>query len=96
MTNRLAFCAITLLAGALLVPGQEALARGGGFHGGGGFRGGFGGFRGGGFNRFAGGIHGGRFGRRDRFGQGFGYYGFYGDPFYGYDCNAYDYYRCYY
>lgn len=96
MRNKLAFGVITLLAGALILLGQEALARGGGFHGSGGFPGGFGGLRGGGFNGFAGGLHGGRFGRGGRLERGFGHYGFYGDSFYGYHCNPYSYYRCYY
>jgi hypothetical protein len=72
--------AVALLAGILMMPNYQAVARGGGgFHGGGfhggvgggGFRGGgFGGFRGGGFGRF-GGFRGGfgRFGG-GRFGRG--------------------------
>ena len=91
--------AVALLAGILMMPNYQAVARGGGggFHGGGGgfhggfggggFRGGgFGGFRGGGFGRF-GGFRGGfgRFGG-GRFGRGFGFYGGYGAPWYsGYD-----------
>jgi hypothetical protein len=88
--------AVALLAGILMMPNYQAVARGGGggFHGGGGgfhggfggggFRGGgFGGFRGGGFGRF-GGVRGGfgRFGG-GRFGRGFGFYGGYGAPWYG-------------
>jgi hypothetical protein len=97
--------AVALLAGILMMPNYQAVARGGGggFHGGGGgfhggfggggFRGGgFGGFRGGGFGRF-GGFRGGfgRFGG-GRFGRGFGFYGGYG----GYGCYYPYYYGCYY
>src|SRR5262250_2800840 len=78
--------AVALLAGILMMPNYQAIARGGGggFHGGGGgfhggfggggFRGGgFGGFRGGGFGRF-GGFRGG-FGRFGGFRGGFGRFG---------------------
>ena len=90
--------AVALLAGILMMPNYQAVARGGGggFHGGGGgfhggfggggFRGGgFGGFRGGGFGRF-GGFRGGfgRFGG-GRFGSGFGFYGGYGSGYGYYD-----------
>jgi len=94
---------MALLAGTLMVPNQEALARGsgweGGFHGGGTFHGGsfgarFGGFRGARFNHFAGGFDGSRFGHRGRFGRGFGFYG--GYPYYSYGCDPYDYYGCIY
>jgi hypothetical protein len=101
MRKKLAIIVMALLAGNLMVPHQEALARGlgGGFHGGGGFHaGGFGGrvggFRGGRFNHFAGGFNGGRFGHRGRFGRGFGFYG--GYPYYSYGCDPYDYYGCIY
>src|SRR5215471_9114162 len=82
--------AVALLAGILMMPNYQAVARGGGggFHGGGGgFHGGFGGggFRGGGFGRF-GGFRGGfgRFGG-GRFGSGFGFYGGYGSGYGYYD-----------
>jgi len=61
MSKKWAIAVVALLAGALMLPNHEALARGGG---GGGHGGGFGGggFHGGGFG--GGGIHGGGFGSR--------------------------------
>jgi hypothetical protein len=76
--------AVALLAGILMMPNYQAVARGGGggFHGGGGgFHGGFGGggFRGGGFGGFRGGgfggFRGGGFGRFGGFRGGFGRFG---------------------
>ena len=101
MRKKWAIAVVALLAGALMLPNHEALARGGGGggHGGGFGGGGFhgGGFGGRGFSHFAGsrGFDHRGFGRRGfgrEFGGGFGDYGFYGgcDPYY------YDYYGCYY
>ena len=101
MRKKLAIAVVALLAGALMLPNHEALARGGGGggHGGGFGGGGFhgGGFGGRGFSHFAGsrGFDHRGFGRRGfgrEFGGGFGDYGFYGgcDPYY------YNYYGCYY
>lgn len=107
MRNKLAVAVAALLAAVLMLPNHEALARGGGGHGGGGFHGGgfgggfhagaFGGgfrggsFRGGGFHQFDSSFHRGHFGRGDRFGRGFGSYGFYGGYPYGYVCDLYGY-----
>src|SRR6266704_1223154 len=57
MRKKLAIAAVALLAGTLMLPGQEVLARGGGGGGGGGHGGGFGGGHGGGFG--GGGLAGG-------------------------------------
>src|SRR5260370_12541428 len=57
MRTKLAIAAVALLAGTLMLPGQEVLARGGGGGGGGGHGGGFGGGHGRGSGR--GGFYGG-------------------------------------
>jgi hypothetical protein len=73
--------AVALLAGILMMPNYQAVARGGGGFHGGGFHGGFGGggFRGGGFGGFRGGgfgvFRGGGFGRFGGFRGGFGRFG---------------------
>jgi hypothetical protein len=98
MRNEYVTVVVALVAAVLVLPNQEALARGGGgggggFHGGGfgggghvvfggGFRGG--GFRSGGFHHFVGSLHRDRFGRLSPFERGFGFYG--GYPF-GYGCD---------
>src|SRR6266478_9431760 len=83
MKTKLAIAAVALLAGTLMLPGQEVLARGGGGGGGGGHGGGFGGGHGGGFGGggfhgggIGGGFHGGGFGGSGFRGGGFGGRGF--------------------
>ena len=73
MRKKWAIAVVALLAGALMLPNHEALARGGG---GGGHGGGFGGggFHGGGFG--VGGFHGGGFGGGGNRSGGFGGRGF--------------------
>jgi hypothetical protein len=90
MRKKVAMTVMALLAGALLLPADAALARGYGF-GGGLHGGGFHGDRFGG-RGFAGYGHSYGYGRgsygyeRDYGGRGYGYYGGYG----GYGCDPYD------
>src|SRR5216683_1747054 len=109
MKTKLAIAAVALLAGTLMLPGQEVLARGGGGGGGGGHGGGFGGGHGGGFGGggfhgggIGGGFHGGGFGGGGFHGGGFGGRGLggygrsygYGRGYYGYG-RGYGYYGGY-
>jgi hypothetical protein len=86
MRKKVAIAVVALLTGALMLPGHEASARGGGWFGGG--HSGFGGYgydRGYGYGRAFG------YGRGYGHGRGYGYYGSYG----GYICDRHSYLGCY-
>jgi hypothetical protein len=80
MRKKVAIAVVALLTGALMLPGHEASARGGGW-----YRGGHGGFGGYGYDRGYG------YGRAFGYGRGYGYNGSYG----GYICDRYSYLGCY-
>ena len=79
MRKKVVIASAALLTGALMLPGHEASARGGGWFGGG--HSGFGGY---GYGRAFG------YGRGYGHGRGYGYYGSYG----GYICDRHSYLGC--